>query len=149
MKSLFFWISEIAFLGDCCCCYLSLCFQTACCLVCIMDLCSNSHIYLCSHLNVAAKHELLKEKKTKERGKQSNAGIALSVDEDRFLLCVQNISLSSMGSSQRALSVQCVLMEISEVQRHGERKNLDLCLVESLDHFSPIHWNLNWVVFKI
>ena len=94
MKSLVFWISEIAFHGGCCC-YLSLCFQTAHCLVCIMDLCSNSHIYLWSHLNVAANHELLKEKKMKERRKQSNAGITLSVDEEQFLLCVQSISLSS------------------------------------------------------
>lgn len=49
--------------------------------MCIMDLCSNSHIYLCSDLNVAAKHELLKEENIKERGKQSNAGITRSVDD--------------------------------------------------------------------
>lgn len=104
----------------------SLCFQTARCLVCIMDLCSNSRIYLCSHLNVAAKHEFLKEKKRKERGEQGNAGINLSIDEEWFLLCVQKISLSSTRSSQRACSVQCILMELSEVQRYGEKKNLDL-----------------------
>lgn len=80
-----------------------------------MDLCSNSHIYLFSHLNVAAKHELLKGKKIKERGKQSNAGITVSVDEERFLLCMQNISLFSMQSSQREPALQCILMEISEV----------------------------------
>lgn len=107
-------------------CNLSLCFHTARCLVCIMDLCSNSHIYLCSHLNVAAKHKLLKGKKIKERGRQSNAGITVSVDEVRFLLCMQNISLFSMQSSQRELALQCILMEISEVQRHGKRKNFDL-----------------------
>lgn len=104
----------------------SLCFQTACCLVCIMDLCSNSRIYLCSHLNVAAKHKCLKEKMRKEKGEQGNADINLSVDEEWFLLCVQKISLSSTRASQRARSVLCILMELSEVQRYGEKKNLDL-----------------------
>lgn len=40
-------------------------------------------------------------------------------------------------------------MEIYEVQRHGERENVDLWEAESLDHFSPTHWNLCQVVFKM
>lgn len=74
------------------------------CLVCIVDLCSNGHIYLCCALNVAAKHELLKEKKIKEGGKPSNAGITLSVDEERFLLCAKYFLVFHAIFSKSALS---------------------------------------------
>lgn len=52
--------------------------------------------------------------KRKKRKKQSKVGITLSVEEEQFLF-VQIISLSSTQTSQRAFSVQYVLMEIAEV----------------------------------
>lgn len=75
MKSLGFWISEIAFHGCSCCCHSVF----SHCLVCIMDLCSNSHTYLCSHLDVAAKWELLKEKKIKEGSRVMQVLLSLSM----------------------------------------------------------------------
>lgn len=51
----------------------------SCCLVCITDLCSNSHSYLCSHLDVAAKYELLKEEKIKDRSRVMQVLLSLSM----------------------------------------------------------------------
>lgn len=85
--------SEMSFLV---CCYLSLCFPTACCHMCIMDVWSNRRIYLCSHLNVAARHKLLKERKREEE-------ISLCLLRKSGFCFVQNISFSSTLSSQRAL----------------------------------------------
>lgn len=84
------------------CCYLSSCFPTTCCHMCIMDVQSNRHIYLCSHLNVAARHELLKERKIIKKKKGGRSHCLLRKSGVCF---VQNISFFSTLSSQRALSV--------------------------------------------